>query len=229
MPAGKSSFLDKVLGRLDRLDAEGLQAVVRRLAEERALLDTLFNTIEDGVMVLTSAGDIDYANAAATRLLGRPAEGAEGDAIRRFLPELDWDRVLSPSQEGVVRHEVEISYPRPRFLSVFAAPLNAQTDGSRGTALVLHDATETRQKTFEAIESERAEALKLLASSGAHAIGQPPPARPIHLQLIEREVRTPGRLAEGLTTPAPPPSPRLAASARLRKTKFSGWIAIFVQ
>lgn len=196
MPTGKSSFLDKVLGRLDRLGAEGLQAVVRRLAEERALLDTLFNTIEDGVMVLNPAGDIDYANGAAGRLLGLPAEGAEGDAIQRFLPELDWDRVLSPSQEGVVRHEVEINYPRPRFLSVFAAPLKADDAGAGGMALVLHDATETRQKTFEAIESERAGALKLLASSVAHEIGNPLNALHIHLQLIEREVRKLGQLAE---------------------------------
>ena len=51
MAATKSSFLDKVLGRLGRLDTEGLQTVVQRLARERALLETLFNTIEDGVLV----------------------------------------------------------------------------------------------------------------------------------------------------------------------------------
>ena len=49
--ASKSSFLDKVLGRLPRLDKEGLQTVVERLAHERAFLETLFNTIEDGVLV----------------------------------------------------------------------------------------------------------------------------------------------------------------------------------
>ena len=47
----KSSFLDKVLGRIGRLDPEGLQTVVQRLARERSFLETLFNTIEDGVLV----------------------------------------------------------------------------------------------------------------------------------------------------------------------------------
>jgi len=42
MPAPKSSFLDKVLGRIGRLDKEGLQTVVQRLARERSFLETLF-------------------------------------------------------------------------------------------------------------------------------------------------------------------------------------------
>ncbi len=45
MVATKSSFLDKVLGRIGRLDTEGLQTVVQRLARERSFLETLFNTI----------------------------------------------------------------------------------------------------------------------------------------------------------------------------------------
>jgi PAS domain-containing protein len=70
MPSPKSSFLDKVLGRLGRIDQAGLQTVVQRLARERALLETLFNTIEDGVLVVDENGRITYFNQAVTRLLG---------------------------------------------------------------------------------------------------------------------------------------------------------------
>lgn len=186
----KSSFLDKVLGRIGRLDAEGLQTVVQRLARERSFLETLFNTIEDGVLVVDEKGRIIYFNQAVSRILTWHEDIAEGQPITRYLPELNWNELFkSRSGQRVVRHEFEISYPSAKFFRLYVAPLDGEGAGGSGVALILHDATEQRQKTFEAIESERLHSLTLLAASVAHEIGNPLNALHIHLQLMTRAMK----------------------------------------
>ncbi len=200
----KSSFLDKVLGRIGRLDAEGLQTVVQRLARERSFLETLFNTIEDGVLVVDEKGRVLYVNQAVNRLLGLQPN-IEGQPVTDIFPELSWDKISrfdSSGGNGIVRHEFEIHYPRHRFLRLYAAPLDGETTGTAGVALILHDATEARQQTFEAIESERVQALTLLAASMAHELGNPLNALHIHLQLMERELK---KLTPPFSKPASTP------------------------
>src|SRR5208283_2804146 len=89
----KSSFLDKVLGRLERLDAAGVQTVFERLARERSFLETLFNTIEDGILVVDKRGGIVYFNLATTRLLGLQPD-VEGQPVTQFIPGLDLEKLL---------------------------------------------------------------------------------------------------------------------------------------
>src|SRR5216683_1001570 len=215
MTSSTSNFFDKVLGRIGRLDKEGLQTVVQGLARERSFLETLFNTIEDGVLVADETGRILYFNQAVTRLLGLQHQVAEGQPITRFLPELEWSKLAALDVAGgqrVARHELQVSYPRARFLSLYVAPLDGQAGGSSGLALIIHDATEARQKTFAAIESERIQALTLLAASVAHEIGNPLNALHIHLQLMEREVRK----LKLLSADNSPRRPQGAARARAR-------------
>ena len=159
-------------------------------------------------------GRILYFNQAVTRLVGLNASDAEGRPVTDYLPELDWHELFRLDAAGgqrVVRHEFEVHFPRPRFLRLYAAPLDGEAAGSSGLALILHDATEARQKTFEAIESERIQALTLLAASVAHEIGNPLNALHIHLQLMERQLR---KLKAPPRRPGPPRRPRVSPPGR---------------
>ncbi|NCX37288.1 MAG: PAS domain-containing protein, partial [Actinobacteria bacterium] len=68
----KSSFLEKLLERAPRVGPVELQTHLTRLAEEKGFLETLFNTLQEGVTVLDEEGRLMYWNRSAQRLLHLP-------------------------------------------------------------------------------------------------------------------------------------------------------------
>lgn len=189
----KNTFLDKLIGRIDRVDPESLQSFVLKLSREKGFLETLFNTIQEGIIVTGADGRIRYVNAAAGEMLGLDRDRALGDPLSRHLRDLDWEKILSADKNEwrkVMSHELEVFYPRQRFLSFYIVPLvDAENDLVTGMAVILRDVTESRQRAETAIESEKLSALTLLAAGVAHEIGNPLNSLHIHLQLMERELK----------------------------------------
>jgi len=189
----KTSFLDKLIGRIERVDPQSLQSVVLKLAREKGFLETLFNTIQEGVIVTDAEGRMTYLNAAAGQLLGIDPERAAGEPLSRYFRDLDWEKIWSADKDEwrkVFAHELEVFYPQQRFLSFYIVPVaDEENSVVTGLAIILRDVTETRQRAESTLESEKLSAITLLAAGVAHEIGNPLNSLNIHLQLMERELK----------------------------------------
>ena len=195
MPGKKNSSLDRVLGRIDTLDSVSLANLVQRLARERGLFEDIFNTLQEGVLVISSDGRIEYANSAAQRLIGLGDDDLSGQTLWRLVPGLRSS--LEPALEGdsdssfpVVAREFELTYPEPRSVRLYMVPFRGQGRGApRRFAVILSDITRDKQTTEARIESERTSSVLLLAAGVAHELGNPLNSLTIHLQLIERRLK----------------------------------------
>lgn len=138
--ARKTSHLDRILGRLDDLDPSNLTILVQRLARDRALLEAVFNTIEEGIVVISAAGLVEYANAATSRLIGLSQADVGKVVIWKVMPDLARSLKvargsslrLSPS---AISRELEITYPEYRLVRLYLVPLETDDfDFSAGEA-----------------------------------------------------------------------------------------------
>ena len=209
----KSGFVEKLIGRLGKIDASEVQNYFLRLAQEKGFLETVFNAIQEGIIVTDAKGRITYLNEAACELFGLENEDSIGKRLDERVRGLDWP-ALSRSK-GPITRDMEIFYPANRFINFYIVPLIIERregstigeggDGERradaetpladyrpeqvGYAIILRDITQTRRSTQQTIESERLNALTLLAAGVAHEIGNPLNSLHIHLQLMERKVQ----------------------------------------
>ena len=202
----KAGFVEKLIGRLGKIDPEEVQNYFLRLAQEKGFLETVFNSIQEGIIVTDSRARITYLNGAACQLFGIEADESIGKRLDERVRGLDWNAL---SRESPVSRDIEIFYPANRFINFYSVPLliEKQTSDDKieppsqgsgvpgispepvGHAIILRDITETRRTEQQTIESERFNALTLLAAGVAHEIGNPLNSLNIHLQLIEREAR----------------------------------------
>ena len=196
----KNTGLEKILGRIEDLDSVNLGILVQRLARERKLQETVFNTIRDGILVIDSDGVVQYANAAGINLIGLKGNDIGVTRLWKMVPDLaksiDGDASTGKKKSSpVFSREVELSYPEHRVVRLYMVPIDAQIghDDSGGYVIVLSDVTEERLSIEERIETERISSIVRLAAGVAHELGNPLNSLTIHLQVIERRLK---KLAE---------------------------------
>ena len=186
--AHTDKFFSKVVDRIDKLDSADRRRQFKALADEIGFLESVFNTLSEGILVVDAQGILIHSNAAAERLTACPLSKGRGKAVRDLLPNWEWNHLLHPSVEGKgwarkVTSEIELAYPEHRILELGALP------NGDAVVVIIRDVTSTYARMADERENERTDAIKDLAAGLAHEIGNPLNALSLNLQLMAREFR----------------------------------------
>lgn len=187
--------LDSLVDRVHELDEASRANLLSRLARERRLLNTVVNTLREGVIVLEASGHIEYANPSSREMLGLSERDFANLSLWRAVPDLA--RTLRISSKGVlhedsnVTRELELSYPQRRVVRLYLVPIEETVEEVQLAryAVILSDITQEQARTRQEIEDERVKSILELAAGVAHELGNPLNSLNIHLQVMQRQIR----------------------------------------
>ncbi len=184
------SMKDRVMNRIGELDSVNLQNFIQMISKEHRFLSSLFDSLQEAILVISPAHTVLYHNAAAQEFLGLP-ENASALPVEKLLPGLNLNLLLSDSGMGSrksMRQELELTYPEHRIVQMYALPIDRE---DAPYALILNDITATMERAADMAESERSKAVSILAAEVAHEIGNPLNSLYLHLQFLQRLLKNP--------------------------------------
>src|SRR5436309_1731953 len=137
----KAGFIDKFVKHMDRLEPEDVQRQLLRIAQERGLLEKVFEALQEGVILLDHSGTVSYVNRAACGFFGFERALIVGRKLGEGLRGFDWETLAKSG--GSVSRDLEVFYPENRYLNFYVTAIDEHED--MGFVMLIRDITTTRK------------------------------------------------------------------------------------
>ncbi|MCA9413679.1 MAG: PAS domain-containing protein [Candidatus Omnitrophica bacterium] len=191
----RSRFINRVLGRGEKVEKEVLLDCLLEVTEERDLLNVIFDSISEAVLVFDERENLRFANRNAGEWLDFEPAGCLRKPMRSFLHHHEVTDPIRKSLlngEPVEGLEIAVLTKRPRAVRMNLLPLNDQEGRFGGVLVFLFDVTEEKKRLIQAQETKWLSSLNTFSASLAHEIRNPLNSMGIHAQLMRRKLAKDG-------------------------------------
>ena len=170
------------------MDSGSINSYVHLLAREHGFMESVFNAIREGIIIIDDTYHLVYHNKVAKEMFGIPDDFSR-IRISALIREIDWDHFFDSDRicARTTYHEIEILYPKRRVLNFYAVPRKAEEDHSFAT-LIFNDITTTYDRLSSEAANERTQLITTLAAEVAHEIGNPLNSLYLNLQLLQKSI-----------------------------------------
>jgi PAS domain S-box-containing protein len=186
-------IITKALQKLNKMTPEQTRDILVSAAEEIYRLETVLDSLTDGILVCDTDHNLILANKYAERLL--PISHEESGLQAANTPV--WTRIRDEKLAGffatslengdrIEEHELNVEAGgKQRLLSISVLPLVRERQVS-GSLIYVADITEKRSREARLRRMESLASLTTLAAGVAHEIKNPLGSLSIHVQLIQK-------------------------------------------
>jgi signal transduction histidine kinase len=182
-------FFKKALRKLNKLTAEQIQELLVSAAGEIDRLETVLDSITEGILVCDTDNCLVLANKYAWRFLPADACDPEHSPVWNIIRDekvRDFFETTLSNRDRVEDREFYMEFKGiQRLLSISVLPL-VRDHQITGSLIYVEDITEKRNKEAQLRRAENLASLTTLAAGVAHEIKNPLGSLSIHIQLIQK-------------------------------------------
>jgi signal transduction histidine kinase len=181
-------FIKRALKKFNKLTSEQMLDLLVSAAAEIDRLETVLDSLTEGILVCDPGHNLVMANKYAERMLSSPPESGSEPVWSRIRDERVRD-FLETSLRGenwAEEREFDMDIKGiSRLLSISVVPL-VRDHQVTGSLIYLEDITEKRSREARLRRMESLASLTTLAAGVAHEIKNPLGSLSIHIQLIQK-------------------------------------------
>jgi PAS domain S-box-containing protein len=191
-------FIKGSIRKISRLTREQLEDLFIAAAAEIDRLETVLESLGQGILVCDAKHSLVLANKCAERYLPLAVSAPAGDPVWTRV----WDEKIADFLEATLKsgdrvEEREFNAEKgvQRLLSISVLPL-VREHRVAGSLIYVEDITEKRGREARLRRAENLASLTTLAAGVAHEIKNPLGSISIHIQLMQKALGAKRRLAE---------------------------------